>query len=270
MQYQLIKPGNHLQAYVQCYWLMDSEVAMELEDTIYPGGFMEMVFNLGDAVWRSIADNAIQTDPPIELVGQITRPMPIKAKGRNVLLGIRFHAHTAACFLHEELHAFNDRVSNLGDVLGSPVKTLHQQLLDVPGLQQRIMLVENFLLKRLSANERKTGKTPLLAQIVQDMASNGFAAPINVLAARYGISPRYLQKLFLQHIGITPKLYSQIHRFQRSLRHMRSREDSLTSIAYDCGYADQSHFIREFKSFAGITPSAFSTALRPVSEEAAP
>ncbi|GAA0534464.1 helix-turn-helix transcriptional regulator [Chitinophaga japonensis] len=270
MQYQLIKPGNRLQPYVQCYWLMDSEVPVELEDTIYPGGFMEMVFNLGNVIWRSTADNAFQTDPPIELVGQITRPMPIKGKGRNILLGIRFYPHTAACFLDEELHVFNDRVSNLGDVLGGPVKTLHQQLLDVPGLPERILLIENFLLKRLSANERKAGKAPLLAQIVQDMERNAFAAPIGMLAARYGITPRYLQKLFLQHIGVTPKLYSQIHRFQRSLRHMRKQEDSLTAIAYDCGYADQSHFIREFRSFAGTTPSAFSAASRPVNEDAAP
>src|SRR5690606_307152 len=117
-------------------------------------------------------------------------------------------------------------------------------------------------------NERKADKILLLAQMVQDMESNAFAAPVSVIAARYGITPRYLQKLFLQHIGVTPKLYCQIHRFQRSLRHMRKREDSLTAIAYDCGYADQSHFIREFKSFAGITPSAFSAEFRPVNEAA--
>jgi AraC-like DNA-binding protein len=77
------------------------------------------------------------------------------------------------------------------------------------------------------------------------------------VAARYGITSRYLQKLFVQYTGLTPKLYSKIHRFQNSLQLVIRNESPLTAIAYDCGYFDQSHFIREFKSFTGITPSGY-------------
>jgi AraC-like DNA-binding protein len=79
------------------------------------------------------------------------------------------------------------------------------------------------------------------------------------------MSPRYLQRLFLQYTGVTPKLYHKINRFQLSLKLVAKKDSSLTSIAYDCGYFDQSHFIREFKSFTGVTPSAYTAEAYPVS-----
>jgi len=87
---------------------------------------------------------------------------------------------------------------------------------------------------------------------------------METVAARYGISARYMQQLFVQYTGLTPKLYSQINRFQTSLQLIREGNSSLTSIAYECGYADQSHFIREFKSFTGLTPSGYSIDNSPV------
>lgn len=70
----------------------------------------------------------------------------------------------------------------------------------------------------------------------------------------------------MQYIGITPNLFNKINRFQLSLKHIAKKEASLTSIAYECGYFDQSHFIRDFKSFTGITPSAYSPESYPVSQ----
>ncbi|HEV7738536.1 MAG TPA: helix-turn-helix domain-containing protein, partial [Chlamydiales bacterium] len=79
-----------------------------------------------------------------------------------------------------------------------------------------------------------------------------------------GITSRYLQKLFFQYTGLSPKLYTKIHRFQNSLRLVTKKDTSLTSVAYDCGYFDQSHFIREFKSFTGLTPSGYSSESSPI------
>ena len=87
---------------------------------------------------------------------------------------------------------------------------------------------------------------------------------METMAARYGITARYMQQLFVQYTGLTPKLYNQINRFQKSLRLVTAGNESLTAIAYECGYADQSHFIREFKTFTGHTPSGYSVENSPV------
>jgi AraC-like DNA-binding protein len=118
----------------------------------------------------------------------------------------------------------------------------------------------------LSAVEKRSDKITMMGHMVQDMRKNAFTETMEVIASRYNITPRYLQKLFLQYTGIPPKLYGKINRFQQSLRLISNKENTLTSIAYDCGYFDQSHFIREFKSFTGLTPSAYSPEQYPVTQ----
>jgi AraC-like DNA-binding protein len=114
--------------------------------------------------------------------------------------------------------------------------------------------------------EKRPDKIAMVGHMVQDMRKNAFTETMEVVASRYNITPRYLQKLFLQYTGIPPKLYGKINRFQQSLRLISNKENSLTSIAYDCGYFDQSHFIREFKSFTGLTPSAYLPEQYPVTQ----
>jgi len=111
---------------------------------------------------------------------------------------------------------------------------------------------------------KKAEKLRMIGEIMKDMRSNSFADTIENTANRYNVTPRYLQKLFVQYTGMTPKLFSKINRFQLSLQLISRNESSFTAIAYDCGYADQSHFIRDFKSFTGTTPSSYSnTSLIP-------
>ncbi|MBD1362717.1 helix-turn-helix transcriptional regulator [Mucilaginibacter sp. ZT4R22] len=81
---------------------------------------------------------------------------------------------------------------------------------------------------------------------------------INAVASRYGISSRYLQTIFLNYSGLSPNLFTKIARFQKSLSLVAGTELSLTTIAYECGYFDQSHFIKDFKFFTGSAPSWFS------------
>jgi AraC-like DNA-binding protein len=149
------------------------------------------------------------------------------------------------------------------------VDTLHSQLLHTGSWKQRFELVEKFLLRRLSLSEKAMGKMELVNDVMKEMRRYDFFDNIDNVAARYGITSRYLQKIFLQYTGLTPKLYSKINRFQQSLQLVMKKDASLTSIAYDCGYFDQSHFIREFKSFTGFTPSGYTVESSPVTLAAA-
>ena len=135
---------------------------------------------------------------------------------------------------------------------------MHSRLLDTKSLIDRIHLIEKFLLDKLTHSEKKIKRIDLIKDVMSELTKDDFFDNINNVAARYGITSRYLQKLFAQHTGLTPKLYSKINRFQNSLVLVAQKNTPLTSIAYECGYFDQSHFIREFKSFTGQTPSSFT------------
>jgi AraC-like DNA-binding protein len=182
------------------------------------------------------------------------------------MLGVRLYPHTAAYLLRGSVNIFNDLVADLKDVMGPDIAILHAKLLEEAILNKRIDLIEAFLTKRLNAENKTINKIAVVEDVLVDMKRQSFNENIDTVAARYGITSRYLQQLFVQHTGIPPKLYSKINRFQHSLRLINRKQHSLTSIAYDSGYADQSHFIKEFKSFTGITPSAYLNDEFPVNQ----
>ncbi|WP_161596857.1 helix-turn-helix transcriptional regulator [Chitinophaga vietnamensis] len=266
MKYCEIIPGDQLKPYVKCYYTFESYANVELDDTVFPGGHMEIIFNLGEGKWQSSVNDTYYTTPPVELWGKLTQPLPVKSLGKHRMLGIRFHAHSAAYFLQDEISQFNNQVADLRDLLGEPVRTLHAQLLEAVSLDARIQLIEKFLLKRLAQQEGKMNHLAMIGQIIREMQQSDSQDHIESIAARYRLSSRYLRKLFLQYTGVSPKLYNKINRFQHSLQLITANRSSLTSITYDCGYFDQSHFIRDFKTFAGITPSDYSLNASPVSQ----
>jgi AraC-like DNA-binding protein len=90
---------------------------------------------------------------------------------------------------------------------------------------------------------------------------NNESFDLSRLAAEFNLSERYIQKLFLNYVGITPKSFFSVQRFNKSLGLVRKANTSLTNIAYECGYYDQAHFIKEFKSYTGLTPSQLSNAI---------
>ena len=257
MEFKYFSPSGILKPYIKCYYIFESGSAFEFEDTVFPSGEMEMIFNLGEGVWESAVENKFSRTPAIELWGQITKPLPIKSKGRHTMLGIKFLTHSAACFINDEIGMFNDQVSDLGDILGRPARILHAQLLETTSANTRIALIESFLLERLARNEKKSARINQVASILTSIKKDPGENNMGSVASMYGITPRYLHKLIYQHTGLSPTSFNKINRFQLGLRLIARNEQPFTSIAYDCGYFDQSHFIRDFKSFTGVTPSAY-------------
>ena len=255
LEYQEILPAERLREYVKCYFIVRIENHFDFADIKYPNGQIELAFNLGESSWQSEIDNKIQIDPKVELLGQLTRPMLIKSAGKTLMLCIRFYSHTAGYFFDHSLEEYNNQILDLREVMGKGIKGLYEQLLNEPALNKRIELIDNFLIKRLSETV-KNDKLILLSRITNDLHRNP-EKNVKHMADQYNISPRHMQRLFLRYIGITPKLYGRINRFQQILQYINENEEALTAVAYKFGYADQSHFIKDFKSFSDKSPSIY-------------
>lgn len=260
MEFKQFSPSPALQSYVRHYYLFRSEDGTAFEDTVFPSGDMEMIFNLGDGIWESFYKDTFQQTPPVELWGQITKPLDIRSKGKHTMLGIKFFPHSAAYFIQDTLSLFNDQVTDLSTVIGNEVKTLHLQLLEKTDIWDRLLLIETFLLKRL----RSSYKIDKVANMLRSIKLS--EEDLGSIASSHNITTRYLQKLVFQYTGLSPKTYDKITRFQHSLKLLGRNDLPLTSIAYDCGYFDQSHFIRDFKSFTGLTPSSYRDKITPVNQ----
>lgn len=266
MEFKHFFPSDILKPYIRHYYIFESDSDIEFEDTVFPSGDMEVIFNLGEGTWESSVENKFLKTPPIELWGQITKPLAIRSKGRHTMLGIKFFTHSAAYFFNDEIGVFNDQISDLTDIIGSPAKTLHAQLLETKDQGKRIELIEIFLLKRLISSEKRSFKIDKVAHILSSIKKNPAENNLGNIASKHGITPRYLHKLIYQNTGLSPTSFNKINRFQFSLKLIAKNEQPFTAIAYNCGYFDQSHFIRDFKSFTGLTPSAYMENITPVNQ----
>jgi AraC-like DNA-binding protein len=257
MEFKYYSPSDILKPYIKHYYVFESSSNIQFEDTVFPSGDMEIIFNLGQGTWESAVENKFSPTPGIELWGQITKPLVIRSTGRHTMLGIRFHTHSASYFLDDEINVFNNRISDLSEIIGSPANILYSQLLETGSATERIKLIEQFLLKRLVHNQKRSPQIDRVASIITSIKKDTEENNIGTIASRHGMTTRYLHKLIYQHTGLSPKSFTKIRRFQLSLKLIAKNEQPFTSIAYDCGYFDQAHFIREFKSFTGVTPSVY-------------
>jgi AraC-like DNA-binding protein len=149
------------------------------------------------------------------------------------------------------------RVVPVEDVLGD--ERLVERLQDAPDWQARFALLDAVLLRRLRA---AAPVAPQLEHAWARLRASGGAVEIATLAAEVGWSRRHLAARFGAEVGLPPKTVARILRFERVTRTVRaSGGRGLADVAYACGYADQSHLNRDFRAFAGTTPTDFAARL---------
>lgn len=257
MTYQEFLPGENLGAFVKCYYLSDYDTDEVVQDRAFATGSIELMFNLGSGCFQTGRGGRFEITPKLELWGQIIEPLDFRSLGKNKMLGIRFYPHTASLILGSSIDVFNNQVNDFAAIEGPNASRLHEQLLNASSPDHQMRILDSFLTSKLSKFQRKNAKFEVVNKVIAEMRSEDFCDNIQDIAFRYGISSRYIQKLFVEFTGISPKMYSKIARFQKSLVLTNSNNQKLTSIAYQAGYFDQSHFIRDFKLFTGVSPSYF-------------
>ncbi len=193
--------------------------------------------------------------PKLELLGHWTIPIKAAIKKGNTCLITRFHPHASSLFFPNAASDFTNESIDLCDVFNKGSNDFYDRLMEQRSLQQKITVLEEFLIQRLIMNRKSHHQLKLVEDLCNHVYDESNPFNIQNLSARYGFSERYIQKLFNSWVGITPQKFFAVQRFNKSLELIRSSAESLTSIAFECGYYDQAHFIKEFKSYTGLTPT---------------
>jgi AraC-like DNA-binding protein len=171
---------------------------------------------------------------------------------RTVL--VAFKSYGAFPFLACPMDRLVDMHVGLEQIVGgSRLRELQEQLGESPSTADLSRLVQNFLLYRLADAD---DVHPSVIQAVDRLFMERGTAPIESIAEESGISRRQLERLFHEQIGVGPKRFASLVRFEWALRHL-SRYSSCANLAYDAGYADQAHFVRSFRDKAGMTPREY-------------
>ena len=144
------------------------------------------------------------------------------------------------------------------DIFGNEIQEVNNKLQEAKNFDEIKEVIEQFLLGKVKLLKRAL---PFDNAMLELLRLNG-NVPIEQIASLACVSLRQFERLSKERIGLPPKVYARLARFSKAYR---LRENfphlSWTSIAHECGYFDQMHFIRDFKEFAGITPGVIEKEL---------
>lgn len=218
MQYCEVEPCPGLRPFIRCYWTLQGRIAATPEpQRVFPDGSMEMVFHFAEPFRHDGRKQA-----KMLLAGQLLEPIVLEPSRHCDVLGIRFHPGGTAAFLRFPQQEVAGQIVSLDDVWGCTARRLYEQL---GNAANRIATLDKLLLD---------------------------LRPRPALPS-YHLSSRQYRRRFEAAVGISPKLLDRIQRFQRSLQLMGNVP--VAEVALSCGYYDQAHLIRDFRQFAGVTPS---------------
>ncbi len=257
MNYQTFQPHPDLASIVAFYWTL--EVPKEADpqrQRIIPDGHIEMIFIIGDDIKRLTSDGSYVLQPRAMILGQRTEPFYVLPTGRVESFAVSFYPYGFSNFVTTPIHQLSNTETPLHDLLDEQAtQELQRTVIAATDTKSRIHLVENFLLQQLQ-NAATIDK--IVQSTIDVMYSTKGQTPIGTISKKDQAKKKQLERKFKKQVGLSPKQLSKVIRLQAALKMMLGKNtDNLTKVAYESGYYDQSHFIRDFKTFTGVNPNDF-------------
>ncbi len=230
-----------------------------------PNQFLE--FYLAERYLVRMPGGAFFRSPDVALVGPMTVPVAELAfDGIIETFTIHFQPTGLSRLFGVPMATLVNEAPPAADVLGRHVAPLESAIRRAAGFEERVAAAQDWA-GRLLADARGQDSIDFAARI---LARTGGRPSIAALAEHVEMSPRQLQRRFVEAVGMAPKQYARLHRFAAAITakdvgHARS----WTDIAHACGFADQAHLIREFHALSGRAPGDFFRDVADVPETAA-
>lgn len=257
--YQEYPPSAPLKPYVDCFWSRVSPPGNpKLPHRVLPDGCIDIIFNFGDS-WVRRDDSGSQPRERSAVVGTMRRPLVVEPGQREEFLGVRFRPGKARAFLQVPAGALTDRAVPLQEVWGREGSELKERLLDLPKLPQRLDVLERTLVRRLARGVEDNASLDAMVELI---LRRGGMISVRTLSDAGGFTRQHLARTFEQHVGVPPKLFCRVIRFQHLIRRMAGKQPhDWAGLAAELGYYDQAHMISDFRQFAGLTPTRYRAGL---------
>ena len=249
MTYYRIKPHPALQPFVESIGIQESDELSAGTTTVLPTTCMNILFHYRDRfIQHHGAGNS--TEPTSYLCGQLTRPLTESAAGRTGIVIVSFYPWALPAFTRVNPSEFTDLTVPLSELFCPRlIEEVQDRIIHSQDAKDRVRVVERFLLKIYKACSVNQLEVCAVNRINGGMGS----IRIDRLARSLEISPRQLNRRFLQVVGLSPKKFSAINRFQKALLFKHSGW-STGDVLAETGYYDQSHFIHDFQRYAQSSP----------------
>jgi AraC-like DNA-binding protein len=256
--YRLHIPAAPLASFVRCFWYSEGAPQPHTRERLMPNGEASIVFTLRDDEMR-----LYDADDPdrftscglVGITGARTDCFVIDTAAEDRVVGIQFRPGGTFPFFREPACEVANQSTPLECLWRSAAGEMREQLLAAGSPHAMFAMLERSLLARLI---RPLELHPAIRFARNHICRAPQVATVSGVMERIGLSQRRFIELFRDQIGLTPKAFCRVRRFQRVLENVH-RKDAVdwARVALDGGYYDQAHFIHDFHGFSGLTPATY-------------
>ncbi|MBO9203189.1 MULTISPECIES: helix-turn-helix domain-containing protein [Niastella] len=255
-----IRPHPGLAHLIRHYLVLDGSSAVNSMHRLFADGNTGVVFNLDSAALCTAGNRPAQHS--CWVYGQVKAYHDLLLTGSINWVVAVLQPYAAYHFWKVPATEWFNGLFPANEVLGRGMDRISIELAKAKDLLARVKLIDTFFLQEIDQNPYPD---PLIIQAVQYINEHEGSLSLEGLTKNLAVSERTLERKFNLQVGVTPKRLADIVRLTRSAKRMqRLGARQLTGVAYESGFFDQAHFIKEFKKYTGITPQQYHTQAHPL------
>lgn len=253
---QTFKPRTELRRYVRYYWVLESHEPFSV--LTFPIGCPQIIFHRNTPLF---IPELGKSQDEFTISGQVNFPAHLQSNGNLEMIVAVFHPHTISLFTETPPSEFYNLEISGYDIDNRELHETAARIFDCKSTSDSIHILEEWMITKIrpSLNIDRIGHS--LGKVLLSPSTC-----ITALADTACLSKKQYERIFRENIGMNPKEYSRIVRFQKSMWMLQHGYRNFAEIATACGYSDQSHLIREFKSMTGHTPKSLLSICQPYSD----
>ncbi|MEP6923401.1 MAG: AraC family transcriptional regulator [Pyrinomonadaceae bacterium] len=255
MNYHTIQPPASLQKHVRYFWVLEGNLASEnYVHRSLADGCVEIVFHYKTVFDEITFDEKREKSFASGISGQSQKFRRFVTDKNFGIFGAYLYPYAVPLLFSFSAADLSNQMLSLDEFLGKEARELEERMMAAPDNYHRAKIISDFLENRIRQNKKQNSR---IIRAVNQIIHSKETVDVRTLALECGFSTRQFERKFKELAGFSPKLYQRIMRFQSAANKYGSEYPSLTEIAYDCGYYDQSHFINDFKEFSGYNPKHY-------------
>ncbi|OKP88417.1 hypothetical protein A3848_17640 [Paenibacillus sp. P32E] len=251
-------PQAPLSGFVDFFWYFEGYTSPYSQELTLPDGSIELVFNLsGGKINLLDRENKglVRAYGSSVICGPHSKSFIIDTSVKSTVLGVHFKPGGVYPFLKMPVDEVHNIHVSLDALWGVQAHVMHEKLLLTKTVDDKFQQLEKSLIKLASQ--------PLIQHPAVHFALNEFLSlplkrPLSDVIGQIGISHRRFIQIFKEEVGLTPKLFCRLRRFQEVLNQIdQAKNVNWLDVAMACGYYDQMHFIKDFQAFSSLNPTDY-------------
>lgn len=256
MFYKEFAPHKLLQPYIKCFWVFELKNKILRFERVIPDGNIDFVFHYGQR--PSLLIGGMKIHKPTDFLGgHLVNAGILEFSGDLKMFGIKFFPWVSSSIYKMPAFELNNQRVSLEDIAGEWVKNYYEFMRNELNKSNYMMVIKN-LQKELTRWLLSSPQNEILKYCIQAIQFSSGNANIDTISRKLGYSKRHIQKIFRTKRGKSFQYYCRLYRLQNVLNYFQKGfNETMTDLTYRSGYYDQSHFIRDFTEFTGITPKHF-------------